>query len=301
VKIRIVEHDTDRSEAEFVARAIESMIGGLRFFSLDSRVSDGERQEGIGGLSDFAVLARIGRQLAPLEKAFRDHAIPCQVVGELPFFRQEPARTLLDLLRLSLQPDSRDLAARLAARPGLEGALRRARAAGSVAQAITALAGSGPSDSGGAEPEEGLQRLLDLAAGYGNDVEGFLRMVTLGDAVDAYQARAERVALMTLHAAKGLEFPCVFIVGCEDGLLPYTLFGHPGGDPEEERRLLYVGMTRARRWLYLSHARARSLFGRKLGLPRSPYLEAIERELTEASRAGFRRRPAGEDRQLDLF
>jgi len=92
----------------------------------------------------------------------------------------------------------------------------------------------------------------------------------------------------------------VFIVGCEGGLLPYSLF--PGTDPdrEEERRLFYVGMTRARRYLYLSHARRRRLFGRELALKRSPFVTAIEAELTELSEAPQSRREANGG-QLELF
>jgi DNA helicase-2/ATP-dependent DNA helicase PcrA len=89
-------------------------------------------------------------------------------------------------------------------------------------------------------------------------------------------------------------------VGCEDGLLPYSLFPGSGRDPEEERRLFYVGMTRARRYLYLSYARRRRLFGRELSLKRSPFVTAIEKELTELQEARQRRKGA-DTRQLELF
>ena len=69
---------------------------------------------------------------------------------------------------------------------------------------------------------------------------------------------------MTMHTAKGLEFPVVFITGCEDGLVPCTIM-KDGADLEEERRLFYVGMTRAKEQLFLLHARHRFLFGQSLG------------------------------------
>ena len=72
---------------------------------------------------------------------------------------------------------------------------------------------------------------------------------------------AEKVSLLTLHAAKGLEFPYVFIIGCEAGLLPYEPAAPVQVDPEEERRLVYVGLTRASRQLFLSCARQRYLWG----------------------------------------
>ncbi len=315
VRIQVLEQATERSEAEFVARTIETMLGGVSFFSIDSRVSDGGRLEGVAGLSDFAVLCRIGRQMEPLEKALRDHAIPFQVVGEVPFFRQEPARTLIDLLRLVTDPENRPLLRDLLERRGislamLEETFRLARESGSLRGTLTGIARTflpGPGEAGapsGAVAED-LQRLVDLAAGFGGDLAGFLRYVTLGSAADAFRAKAEQVSLMTLHAAKGLEFPCVFIVGCEEGLLPYTLFGGTeagGADAAEEGRLLYVGMTRARRFLFLSHARRRFLFGRELQLERSSLLDRIEGGLTEQSRVQVRRKKAAaEGRQLDLF
>ena len=103
---------------------------------------------------------------------------------------------------------------------------------------------------------------------------------------------------MTLHAAKGLEFRCVFIVGCEDGLLPYSLFERRS-DREEERRLLYVGMTRAKKYLFLSHAGKRFLLGREYRLNRSPFLDRIEEELLEQPEAPAPVRKR--DGQMKLF
>lgn len=119
---------------------------------------------------------------------------------------------------------------------------------------------------------------------------------------DRYDRRADRVTLMSLHAAKGLEFPVVFIVGCEEGLLPYRT-PHRDTDLAEERRLFYVGMTRARRRLILTHAARRLLFGRTMEHRLSGFVEDIETALREASAAARRRRSAAPtgDRQLPLF
>ena len=91
--------------------------------------------------------------------------------------------------------------------------------------------------------------------------------------------RADRVLLSTLHAAKGLEFAVVFIVGLEDGLLP--LVDHEGVAAEEERRLFYVGVTRARERLVLSRAAERMWRGRVQRLPPSRFLGDIEEALLE--------------------
>jgi superfamily I DNA/RNA helicase len=98
--------------------------------------------------------------------------------------------------------------------------------------------------------------------------------VAVGGEVDTWDPRAERVSLLTLHASKGLEWPVVFLVGCEDGLLPLSW---PGSDFEkqdtaEERRLFFVGMTRARSRLFL-FSRARR--------PPSPFLADLEAALVE--------------------
>jgi DNA helicase-2/ATP-dependent DNA helicase PcrA len=95
---------------------------------------------------------------------------------------------------------------------------------------------------------------------------------------EEFEYNVEKVSLMSLHAAKGLEFPVVFIIGCERRLLPLDLMGMKG-EPQEERRLFYVGMTRAKEHLYLTHAHRRHLFGQSVVQEPSPYLADIAEEL----------------------
>jgi DNA helicase-2/ATP-dependent DNA helicase PcrA len=99
-----------------------------------------------------------------------------------------------------------------------------------------------------------------------------------GGPEDIYEPRAEKVSLMTLHASKGLEFPVVLIAGCEDGLLPMGLAAFES-DIEEERRLFYVGMTRAKERLVLVNARSRRLWGEALMLKASPFVIDIPDDL----------------------
>ncbi len=118
---------------------------------------------------------------------------------------------------------------------------------------------------------------------------------------DAYDPRADRVTLMTLHAAKGLEFPVVFLVGCEEGLLPY-LRKDEEPDVDEERRLFYVGMTRAGQKLVLCHARKRVLFGQLMENPPSRFVNDIEAALKVVKEMeGRRKGPKEEPGQLALF
>jgi len=119
---------------------------------------------------------------------------------------------------------------------------------------------------------------------------------------EAWDPRAERIALLTLHAAKGLEFRVVFIVGCEDGLLPLRFGPKLAASPEEERRLFFVGMTRAREQLVLSWSRKRRIQGEVRATEPSPFLADIEKALLELHRDPPRARTAKPDRrQLDLF
>ena len=120
-------------------------------------------------------------------------------------------------------------------------------------------------------------------------------------AADFFDPRADAVTLMTLHMVKGLEFPIVFVAGCEDGLFPCTLM-KAGVDIEEERRLFYVGMTRAKNELFLIHARSRFLYGQRLDPSPSPFLREIPEGYIQVSVVPDREKKQKEkDSQLNLF
>ena len=124
----------------------------------------------------------------------------------------------------------------------------------------------------------------------GHNLEGFLHRITLDTKDDDSDGAADQVTLVTLHGAKGLEFPVVFLVGCEEELIPHKRTLYPDGpdvlaadvDLGEERRLMYVGITRARELMYLTRARSRSM--RAAAQPRSPsrFLAEIPPELYDA-------------------
>ncbi|MDQ0196798.1 DNA helicase PcrA [Paenibacillus wynnii] len=101
------------------------------------------------------------------------------------------------------------------------------------------------------------------------------------DSVNDEEERSDAVVLMTMHSAKGLEFPTVFIVGMEEGVFPHSRAFQDNDELEEERRLAYVGITRAEKQLFLSCARMRTLFGRTTANAPSRFLEEIPEELKE--------------------
>jgi DNA helicase-2/ATP-dependent DNA helicase PcrA len=145
-------------------------------------------------------------------------------------------------------------------------------------------------ESGEPDVEARAENVAELEAGarqYDEEnpsggLRGYLEDVALVSDVDAFEEASPRVTLMTLHSSKGLEFPCVFIAGLEEGMLPHVraLEDDPVDGVEEERRLLYVGMTRAMDELTLSHARVRLHFGNSTPQAPSRFLAEIPEEWT---------------------
>jgi len=129
---------------------------------------------------------------------------------------------------------------------------------------------------------ENLEQLLvgmEEHAATDGSIHDYLEQIALITDLDKYDATQQRVTLMTLHSAKGLEFPVVFMTGMEEGLFPHSRSGDLGEELAEERRLCYVGMTRAMKKLYLSHARRRRVYGTYQFNPPSRFLTEIPEEL----------------------
>jgi DNA helicase-2/ATP-dependent DNA helicase PcrA len=107
---------------------------------------------------------------------------------------------------------------------------------------------------------ENLEELKNAASSY-DSLKDFLESVALVSDTDDFQVERDYITLMTVHAAKGLEFPVVFISGLEEGVFPHARAQFDSNELEEERRLLYVGMTRAMERLYLTYARSKYTYG----------------------------------------
>ena len=276
-RIAIHAAPTERAEAESVVRTIEEMLGGASFFAIDSGRASGAA-EASRSFADFAVLYRTDAQSAALGEAFARSGIPFKTNSHRPL-AQEPA--VHGILReLDAATDDAALSVELAA------------AASRVKSQDT--------EFGDTTIDLAAQRLAAIAAACGQDRARFLDALGLATDADFFDPRADRVSLLTLHAAKGLEFPVVFIVGLEDGLLPLRWGERDQTALAEERRLFYVGMTRAKDRLILSRARERFWRGRVRTLDASPFLGDIETALVQHQQLqATRRKP--DDRQLKLF
>lgn len=137
---------------------------------------------------------------------------------------------------------------------------------------------------------ENIGELLSVAKDFqdtnpSGTVEDFLEQVALVNDVDSFEQEEAKVTLMTLHAAKGLEFPIVFLCGLEEGLFPHSRTLMNPEEIEEERRLAYVGITRAEKELYISNATTRTVFGRTSSYLPSRFIDEIPKELVDGLRA----------------
>ncbi|MDR2096700.1 MAG: UvrD-helicase domain-containing protein [Treponema sp.] len=280
VKLCRFAYPTDKSEAEGIARHIAALTGGTSFFAYDSGVTDGA---GGAALEDCAVLLRTGVLAGPVIKAMKDHGLPFTLTGEQPWWEDEPAGTILAFLR-------EDRAAK-----------NEGPAADTIKAAWDRLTAQGTIRRTGKALPESLERLLDFAL-INRDIPSLLDALAVSRTDGAAEVKSRGVKIMTIHAAKGLEFDHVFVPALEEGILPFTLFersaekndppGKAGLNPAdssqpdgriqedekiaEERRILYVAMTRARSGLYLSWAGSRNFGGRQLKGAVSRFLSELE-------------------------
>ncbi len=285
------------AEAEFIVRRIEELMGGIENFSIVSgRGGDGDSGRGLS-FSDMAVLFRLGRQAEEIATALERRGIPCQRVGTVPFYLTPELRPAYYFLQAAAGTDViADWLLLAGALPGigntsidrleaalpltgdfwagralpalsqaagralteLDQALKRFREAVAMSGLATGLEGMLPYLAVGPEAA-GAKRLLDLAGSFGGDLAAFSSHLRRYADASVYDERAEAVALMTLHSAKGLEFPVVFLAGAEEGLLPCSLWNDV--NVEEERRLFYVGLTRAKERLLLTASENRAWAG----------------------------------------
>ena len=317
--VRLVEAGDDFAEAVFVAKEIGRMTGGVDMLEAQRLGHEGENRS----FSEIAVLCRTHRQLELVEKCLRHDDIPCLISGREDFLDDSDVRGVLAFFR-SLQHPEDTLALETALRLLWDcpaDLIQRAKAAcsGQTAWDLPALGevvrGYGHLElwlrraeewfplvgekkpfqlleqweaSCGASPA--LDKLRHMAVCY-PDLDALWNALVLGEEADLRRSAGKTwasgaVRLMTLHGAKGLEFPVVFLTGVSVGMLPLESQGR-STDMEEERRLFYVGLTRAKEELILTTAQAPS-----------PFLSELPDTVVPSPAAPLRERPA---EQLCLF
>ena len=148
--------------------------------------------------------------------------------------------------------------------------------------------------------ENSYRQLLEIGQHYATDPNGFLATIALSRDTDTFDHRVEKVSLITMHAAKGLEFSVVFIAGCEDGWIPYHAANRPT-EREEERRLFYVALTRAKRHLFLTASDIRRVNGQKQKRQLSPFVKDIENRYKQFSHPEGKKKVTPAQEQLLLF
>jgi superfamily I DNA/RNA helicase len=311
--LRLCTTPSEVAEGIAVVRQISRMVGGADMVQADQHV---ERSAHTRSFGDFGVLVRTGQQAEVLEQCFLQEGLPYRLVGHTSFLAAHGVRQALAFGRYLLQPtDTLRLLQVLevaACQPGKAArvALRQQAQAGVVA--LQALAAAVPTAAAqlqtltaaveryrplltappgvffrrwqeeyGSSEDPELERLMHLAERVASLPELF-ETILLGQDADYEYTRAkgaapmEAVKVMTLHAAKGLEFAVVFICGVEDGLLPVHT---TGAEIAEERRLFYVGLTRAREEILLVRARTRQRHGTRQPSNVSPFVHELPSEL----------------------
>ncbi len=279
-KISLYSAKNGFDEAEFVTNEIKSLIANY-----PPQIT----------LSDIAVLYRTNAQSRVLEEALIHQGIPYVLVGGTRFYDRKEIKDILSYLRLIA--NKKDVVSK-----------KRALALGkrrfekfeslnidvekmttleimdlvvSTTEYILKFKETDPED---ASRLENIKELRSVALSFPNILE-FLEQVSLVENQPATQnsQQSNNVTLMTLHSAKGLEFPVVFIVGLEEGIFPHSRSLWEKDQLEEERRLMYVGITRAKQKLYLSYATRRLIYGQSQSNTPSRFLSEIPESLLDGS------------------
>ncbi|MBI5358772.1 UvrD-helicase domain-containing protein [Candidatus Amesbacteria bacterium] len=251
--------------------------------------------ENIAIFSDAAVLYRINAQSRVIEETFLQKNIPYVLIGGTRFYERKEIKDVLCYLRLLIHPDD-EVSRKRAEKIGktrlaklLTSNLQlqnksTAQILEEVLKSTTYLDMYNPEDEEDAGRLENIKELFSVANQHPN-LNEFLEKIALTEKESKKTHTSEKgyVTLMTMHAAKGLEFKHVFIVGLEEGLFPHSRTLLDPTEMEEERRLAYVGITRAMDKLYLTYTRSRMWFGQRNSNTVSRFISDIPEHLLDTN------------------
>lgn len=308
-KIRLYTADDEYKEADFIVSEIEKLVGGL-----NNLTGGNAHYDSAYGFSDIAVLFRTRAVGKALLASFKQSGIPVRFGDASSFLAEYPFHLITDVIKLYL--NAKDMIALDSVLThGLNISKKEKQeflSAHSEEKRFTALFGEQDFAKQGTEntvkfifrkfiPDETLddtgllrkETILNLAKEYGADIEQFLHKLLLDSYTDVARLKTDAVKLLTFHASKGLEFPVVFIAGAEEGITPVL---RKDSDMEEERRLFYVAMTRAKDALFITHAAQRKSFNEAEEKTVSRFVREIPASLVETVK---KKQPRPE--QMKLF
>lgn len=337
-KIKLYRAENPEMEARFISGEIERKVGGFNMLSGGTAYHEGDYV-----FSDIAVLYRthqVGRELL---SHFKKSNIPVIPGDGTAFLSSEPFSLVSNILKLSLHPADRiALEGVLNRLPGwkqtdVRAFLSRLHQNGQEWDKVSSLPGSSIATENFGQWKTFYTELIDqllteglvagvnnifnsylpdvtlteeqllkkeiivaLAGEAGSDVRQFLNNATLNNYTDTGRQQAHGIHLLTFHAAKGLEFPVVFLAGAEEGITPST---RKDANTEEERRLFYVAVTRARDELFITHSAKRFLYGKNEVHERSRFVAEFSPELIDPilpTKPKLKQMPDN-DNQLSLF
>jgi len=319
-KLMIKESANEYAEAVVIARMIEQLVGGTSFFSMDAGKIESMGQKEYS-FSDFAILYRTRNQAKFFMEALEKQGIPFQTADKKSWFEMEQIKPLISLCKMMAGKDSHldneQVYKWLEGNPKSQadtsenqvdisdklGQMKIRVQGMDTVSTLKTLVKTFEKETvidNNSQTSQAFDTLLDIASLY-NDLSSFLDELTLNRDVDCLRFQTEKVSLMTMHAAKGLEFAVVFVAGCEKGLIPFAKDGQNVDNLEEERRLFYVAMTRAMEILCLTYAKKRSIYGISKKRQRSFFIEDIERKLKQIETLSARPPVPKKETQLELF
>lgn len=290
IPINLVEARNENDEAEFILTEIQSLHRALNL-----------------SLSSFVVLYRTNAQSRVFEEACLREGVPYKIIGGFKFYERREIKDVVAYLRLLVNPNDQISFERVVNVPPRGIGEKTIEAGGPKVNEFKQLVdelrsyavNKSPTEIiehlivktgykgwlGDGTPEgqsrlENVKELMTVAQDFEN-LEDFLERLALVQETDRLEEGADAITLMTLHNAKGLEFPVVFIAGMEEGIFPHSRALMDQNELEEERRLCYVGMTRAMERLYLLHAATRRLWGNIQANMPSRFIDDIPEELVE--------------------
>ncbi len=315
-KLIVKEAATEYAEAVSIGRMIEKLIGGISFFSIDAGKIDSDNQIEYA-FSDFAVLCRTSRQYETFIRVFEKEGIPFQNADKKNIYDTEGIKQCLSLCRIFCKKasfldleiaadyfdeDADQQRVEKLCEKKLEPLTRKRNRVSNeqLLMMICEVTGLTAIIEKNDKSRQIFQKILSTAGLY-DSMENFLDIFALNQDADTIAVKTQAVSLMTMHAAKGLEFPVVFIAGCEQGLSPFALDGKKVENIEEERRLFYVAMTRAMDILCLTHAKKRVIYGVSHKRERSVFIDDIEKDLTTVVTAPVYIKPVKKAKQMEMF